>query len=556
MTNKIYTYNNKIYVTFKFDVDIVTKVRSIDGRHWNAKDKVWEFPIENLEEVVTTLEPYNFLISNDLRATISKQKDEETRISKIKSNPDAPYTGNLPLHDYQRKGAMFLKSLPYSLLGDVPGLGKTIQVLAATENDPHILIFTMNSLKYNMASEIEKWFPGSSVLVITGNKKLRSEQWELHAKNNKYVVANYELLFYDIDLIKKHPWHTIICDEATKISNPENKTSRNLKLLKSEKRIALTGTPVSNSPIDVYGIFDFMIPKYLGTFYQFKEKYCILDPRFHNVIGYKNIDELSNKVERFMLRRRKEEVFKELPPKIVEDVIFSLSGKELELYDAIKKQIIDEIHKLSDMNTNNLNIIPVKMLRLKQCTDHVRLITDSMLGESSKFQALESLLEPIVASGGKVIIFTQFAEMLHIMDQQLKKKYKVFTIYGEVKPIDRLLKTKEFNDYDGPAIMCMTEAGAYGLNMKSASYIIHYDLPWSVAKVEQREGRADRSADKRIGGELPVTIYNLIAKDTIDEYVAKVLLRKNKVAVDINQDNVRLLDQGLTQDDIDEILRL
>ena len=547
--------DNKIVLQFDFDPQVVISVRKIDGRIWNAAKKRWEIPMENVKEVLDILTPIGFEAAPEIHHLLKKQNQFLEEIDQIKKNPDIKYEGSLPLHDFQKIGYSFLKSMPHALLGDVPGLGKTIQMIAATEHDPHILIFTMNSLKYNIAAEVKKWIPEAKVLVIAGDKQARAEQWLSYAKTNKYVVANYELLIHDFEHIKKFKWSTVVCDESTRISNPESKTSQNLTKLGSVKRIAMTGTPISNSPIDIFGIFNFLVPGYLGTFYQFKEKYCITDDRFNNVIGYKNMEELSTKVNRFMLRRKKQEVFKELPATLHQDVIFPLSPSERKLYDSVKQQLIKEIKELSLLDTKNLNIIPVKMLRLKQCTNHPALVNALEVTETSKLDALKALLEPIIASGEKAIIFTQFAECLHILNRELEK-HKTFCIYGEVKPIKRMIITKEFNDFDGPAIMMMTEAGAYGLNLGSASYIINYDSPWSIEKLTQREGRADRSADVKSRKVKPLTVYNLIAKNSIDEYVIKVLDRKNKVSVDILKDVERMADSGLSMADIEEILNL
>jgi SNF2 family DNA or RNA helicase len=543
-------FNDKIILTFRFDPAIVATIRKIDGRIWNAKDKRWELPKENVVEVLATLVPLGFTASLDVINLKEREEKELAAIHEIKTATDAKYEGALPLYDFQRKGAMFLKQMPHALLGDVPGLGKTLQTIAATEQDKHVLLFTMNTLKFTTADEVKKWLPNERVLVIDGDKKHRAEQWTLHAPKNRVVVANYELLVHDFDLIKQHEWHTIVCDEATRISNPDAITTRNLKLLRSHKRIALTGTPISNSPDDIYSIIDWLVPKYLGTFYQFRDKYCIVDDRFNRVTGYKNMDELSKKVDRFMLRRTKEEVFTDFPPKTIENVVFHLSVAERKLYTSIKEQVLEEIRELSELDTRTLGIIPVKMLRLKQCTDHPRLVGIKDEKECSKLDTLKALLKPVIDSGEKAIIFTQFAEMLHILKDELKE-YRPITIFGDVDSVDRMVRVKEFNDDPKPRIIIMTEAGAYGLNMQSASYVVHYDAPWSIAKLMQREDRAHR-----IGQNKPVTVYNLIAKDTIDEYILKVLSRKNKVSVDILKDAERLGEQGLSKEDIDEILRL
>jgi SNF2 family DNA or RNA helicase len=369
------------------------------------------------------------------------------------------------------------------------------------------------------------------------------------------VIANYELLIHDFDILSEHEHDVIICDEATRISNPEAQTTVNLKKLHSRKREALTGTPISNKPDDIWSIIDWLVPRYLGSYYQFRNKYCEMSEdwargqSFNKISGYKNLDKLSAKVDRFMLRRTKEEVFDDFPPKTIENVMFNLSQTENDLYVSIKEQLYKEIGDLSSLDSRTLSIIPVKMLRLKQCTGHTKLV-GATEPESSKLATLKDIIRPILASGEKVIVFTQFAEMLHILAEELRG-YLPFTIYGDVDTADRMKRVKDFNDYAGGQIIIMTEAGAYGLNMQSASYVIHYDAPWSIAKLQQREDRAHR-----IGNNKPVTVYNMIARGTIDEYILKVLARKNKVAANILQDAERLGDHGLSTEDIKDILRL
>lgn len=566
LTNYISLRGDKLVVSFRFDPEIVATVKGIDGRLWNKDMKQWEIPKENVGEVLKALEPLGFVANLDVKRL--KQQEEEflSSIDTIRAT-EAVYEGPLPLFDFQRKGASFLKAMPAALLADVPGLGKSIQTLAATEHEEQVLIFVPASLKYNWEEEIKKWLKDSRVLVIDGNKKERTEQWLMATdgfyQNSvkvrpKFVIANYELLLHDLDLIKAHEWPVGVCDEATRISNPDAQTTKNLKSLKIKKKIALTGTPISNRPTDIFSIIDWLVPRYLGSFGQFRNKYCQMEDdwgtqgSFKRIIGYKNMDQLRDKVGRFMIRRLKEEVFTDFPPKMVEDVVFQLSPTERKLYQSVKEEIYAEIHNLSELDTRTLNIIPVKMLRLKQCTGHTRLIDDKKEGgESSKLATMKEMLGPIIASGEKAIIFTQFSSMLHILYEELKE-FRPLVVYGETLTKERMVAVTEFNHDPKGRIIIMTEAGAYGLNMQTASYVFHYDFPWSIAKLQQREDRAHRHGVGKKG----VTVYNMIAKDTIDEYVMKTLHKKQVVSVDILADVEKFENSGLSEADVRAILRL
>ena len=540
---------DKLIIKLKFDLASVGAIRSIDGRKWNPIRKRWEVPAENIEDVFKKLQPLGFVFDSGSFNLRRKLNEKYEKLQSIKDNP-GEYKGHLPLFDFQKKGAAFLQNSDGALLADVPGLGKTIQVIAANEGEDRVLVFCPATLKYNWKTEILKWQPNAKVVVIDGNKKERALKWSIaQGPRISWVIANYELLIHDFDLIKDFNWPVIVCDEATRISNPQAKSVKALKELTAEKKIALTGTPVSNSPGDIFSIIDWIAPRYLGSYYQFRAKYCVLDEVWGRVVGFKNLHDLSEKIDRFILRRTKEEVFKDFPRKVTEDVPFELSEDERKLYDSIKEEILYEIRALSALDTRTLSLVPVKMLRLKQCTDHPRLI-DGKTNEASKLSTLKDLLRPILASNEKAIIFTQFAEMLQILQQELAD-YRPVVIYGAVDNMARMERVKEFNDDPNGRVLLMTEAGAYGLNIQSASYVIHYDSPWSVAKLDQREGRAHR-----IGQNKSVTVYNLIAKNTIDEYVMKILHHKQKMSAKLLDDAERMEKAGLSVEDINNILRL
>lgn len=536
--------DDKLIVTFRYDPEVVEAIRNITGRKYNPTRQHWEIPVENALEALDALVPHGFTPTLDAKRAAEAQRREIGIAEDIKAT-SSEYDGNLPLFPFQKTGAKFLRSFPGILLADVPGLGKTIQTIAALEDGAgEFLIFCPASLKYAWAEEIKKWKEADIVQVVDGNKIERQEQWRREAR---WKIANYELLLHDWQDIPKE-WDAIVADEATRISNPSAKTTKLLKLLYAKKRIALTGTPVSNSPEDIYSIIDWISPRYLGSYYQFLKKYTVREERFHRIIGYQNLKDLAEKVSRFMLRRTKEEVFKEFPPKTFENITFELSDKERKLYEDVRLRIAEEVKKL-DIDHATLALIPVKMLRLKQVADHPSLISKEV-EVSSKLDTLKEILKPVIASGEKAIVFTQFAEMAKILYGELNS-YQPRLIHGEVSAENRQKAVEEFINDEECRVIIMTEAGAYGLNLQAASYVVHYDMPWSISKLMQREDRAHR-----IGQTKPVTVYNLIAKNTIDEYVAKVLHKKQKISVNILGDDERLEDIGMSPEDVKTILRI
>jgi len=549
-----------LVVKLKYHPDAVRAVKSVTGATYNPVKKLWTVPLPHVEEALETLSRAGSTADPEVIAAAKKQKEKRLELQAIKNgakkdgaevfsadNIARGDISDLPLFNFQKIGCDFLWSATAALLADEPGLGKTIQTIAALSGPSFSrnLVLCPATLKYNWQEEIKKWRPNELAAVVSGSPKKRQEFWK---KPAKWIIANYELLIKDIDIIRRIPWTAIVCDEATRISNPRAKSVKALKWILCPKKIALTGTPISNSPIDLWSIADWLRPGFLGSYWQFLESYTIRD-RWNNIVGYKNLGVLAQKIEPLTLRRVKEEVLTDFPNKTREDVVFSLSAPELKVYESVKTRLLEEIRPLlSKIDTRSLALIPVKMLRLKQITGHLRLIGE---GErSSKLEVLKQLLEPILKSGEKALIFTQFAEMAKILYEELKN-FHPFLIYGEVEQAERQARVNAFSAFAGPAVMIMTEAGAYGLNLQAAPYVFHYDLPWSVAKLTQREDRAHR-----IGQTKPVTVYNLVARHTIDEYVSKVLHKKQKISSDILQDAERLEKSGLAADDVKAILGL
>lgn len=551
---KISKYKNSICISFEYNPMIVEIVKRFNNRRYDLNTKEWIVPMSQIKEVLETLIPLGFTTDIDARNEYDEKMKHKLKIKRItegnfkESEIEAIQKTKLPLLNFQKIGTGFLCVTKSALLGDEPGCGKSIQTLATMEieNAKKSLIICPGSLKLSWKDEISKWFQNKKIVIIQGDKKNRIKQWKETAD---IFVMNYELLLKDIDEIKKTNWDFVVADEATRISSPKSKQGKIIKTISATHKIALTGTPLNNAIQDIWNILDFCQKDCLGSYWQFTEKYCLKD-RFKSIVGYQNLNELKTRISEFMLRRTKKEVLTELPDKLYETVYVEFTTEEKKIYEAVKKEITTELKEFEInkvLNDKYLSNALVKMVRLRQTTGSLELISDTN-HFSSKLEILKELLKDILQTDSKAIIFTQFSEMADILIRELKD-YKPLLISGKVKNEDRNKNVKTFQENEENKIIIMTDAGAHGLNLQRSNYVIHYDLPWSISKMEQREGRAHRYGQKN-----NITVYKLIVHNSIDEYVLKVLLKKHKLSEDILGDKERLNKVKISKKDIKKML--
>ncbi len=542
-----------LIISFDYNPVIIEVVKQFDSRKYKSTTKEWIVPIVHVKRVLETLIPLGFSARQDVRDEYDKVIKHKQNIERILANnlketeTDAIEKTNLPLYNFQKIGTGFLCATSSSLLGDEPGLGKTIQSLATViiNDAKKTLIFCPSTLKLNWADEITKWLPDKKTVVITGSKKQREEDWK---KDVDFYLVNYELLLRDMPEILKFDWDYIIADEATRISNPKAKQSKLIKTIPAKHRIALTGTPLNNAIQDIWNILDFCQPDLLGSYWQFTSKYCEKD-RFGGIVSYKNLNELKEHIANNMIRRKKKEVLTELPDKLYETLYIEFDVEEKKIYEAVKNEIASELkeYEISKvLNDKYLSNILVKMVRLKQVTGSLELVSEHQF--SSKLDALKELLDDIIHNGSKAIVFTQFSVMADILVRELSK-YKPLLISGKVSNDDRKINVDKFQNEDENQILISTEAGGFGLNLQRANYIVHYDLPWSISKMEQREGRAHR-----IGQKNNLTVFRLIVQDSVDEYVLKVLHKKQMTSEDILGDKEKMRKVKISKSDIQRML--
>ena len=442
------------------------------------------------------------------------------------------------LYEYQKTGVAWLLEHGSGLLADEVGLGKTImtlKIMGITKPFP-ALILCPAILKWQWYEEIRKFLPNVKAVVIEGSAMERAKLWNTDAD---VKIANYELLLRDINYVANIHWELFVCDEATRIANPWTKTYKALYNIQSKHRIALTGTPISNRPNEIWGILNWCYPTCLGKYRAFLDRYCIYD-YFGGISRFKNLEELKQRIAPLMIRRLREDVLPELPEKIISNIPIVLSDKERALYTKIRKELLYEIEHSDISKLENPVTIQntlTKMLRLRQAANSLELLGENK--ESAKLQTLKELLPALLNGERKAIIFTFFSSMANILERELKE-WTPLKITGEVKQREDIVK--KFNEDSENRILVMTSAGQYGLNIQAASVVIHYDQEWSLAKMSQREGRAHR-----IGQKNTVLVYNLLAKGTVDEYISRVLRKKQQLSRDI-------LGDGIGAEEIKEIL--
>lgn len=514
-------------IEFKYDRVLVDAIRAIPGRAYDPKAKNWKIP-EASHGHVARLKEYGFIITPEVQSILSGLEESYRRRVALADMSDINFETSLPLRNYQRIGASFLNEIQSGLLAYDVGTGKTLIALAlASKCSGKILVVCPNTLKLSWLEEKEKWFADTegisnnlSAVVISGTAVERAAQWK---KSTQIYIANYECFLHDKEPFAME-WDLVVCDEATRLANPSTKTTKALLRLQSKRRIAMTGTPVSNRPDDIWSIINWTNSGALGTYWNFQNRYCVKN-HWNAIVGYRDLDRFAEEIRPYFIRRTKEQVLDELPNKVSIDVITTLSKDEQRIYNAIKEELIFELknHETNRIQLASLGNAITRLLRLKQITGSCALIGEADVA-STKIEALKQKISEISDAGEKAIVFTQFAELIPILTKELSE-YNPVIIRGEVSLEDRQKNIEIFRNDPTCKILLSTEAGGEGLNLQVANHICHFDMPWSIAKTTQRTGRAHRMGQTRT-----VFEYFFIAEKTVDEYVRKTLYKKQSMS--------------------------
>lgn len=530
------------FISFPYDSELISLMRAQSSRFWHASDKEWEIPANRLGKILNEISGHQIKIIGENIPDITK-KIEVPKGFSFKTNPFI----------HQIEGLEYGLKFDRFLLGDEQGLGKTKQVIdiavakKLSKGYKHCLIICgVNGLKWNWKSEIDTHSNESGYILGTkinskGKEVIGSGKDKLADLNNLpkdyFLITNVESL-RDKDILKKIKELTangkiemVAIDEIHKCKNPASQQGKAILQVLPETRIAMTGTPLMNTPLDV-----FIVMKWLGfekhSFFAFKQHYCVMGGYGgYEVIGYKNLGELQSNLQSLMLRRLKKEVL-DLPDKLRSIEYVEMNSKQAKIYDEVKQVIKEQIDKIK-INNNPL----AELIRLRQATGYTGILSSQIM-ESAKLDRLEEIIEELAENGEKAIIFSNWTAMTGPTFDRLKR-FNPAIITGETR--DRKEQQDKFmTDPKCKVIIGTIGAMGTGLTLTAASTVIFLDSPWNRANKEQAEDRAHR-----IGTTSTVNIITLVCKDTIDERIEELIYKKGAMAdalvdgmVDLNKSEV------------------
>ncbi len=474
------------------------------------------------------------------------------------------------LRPYQKQGVAWLNFLRGNnfggILADEMGLGKTLQTLAFLQlsskqnsegespsdaREPRALpslIICPTSLIFNWVMEVKKFTPQLKILALHG-----AERHSFFEKipQHDLIVTSYALIRRDAEKYRDLEFDTVVLDEAQHIKNRQTQNAQAVKAIRAQHRLVLTGTPLENSILDLWSIFDFLMPGYLGAAQDFRERYEIPITREKNLAAQAR---LARRLRPFILRRLKKEVARDLPEKLEQISFCELSETQRALYqqilEASRKEVLNAVGA-QGLQKSRMMVLTA-LLRLRQiCCDARLLKLDSgkkfMDENSGKLEMFSELLEEILDGGHRVLVFSQFVRMLTLLREKLEaEKIEFCYLDGATKNRGQVVERFQTNP-QVPVFLISLKAGGVGLNLTGADTVIHFDPWWNPAVEDQATDRAHRLGQTRV-----VTSYKLIARDTVEEKILLLQTRKREI-IKATLAGEEQLAESLTWEEIQEL---
>jgi SNF2 family DNA or RNA helicase len=441
------------------------------------------------------------------------------------------------------------------ILADEMGLGKTLQILTwinwrkkQGSTMPPVLVICPSSLVFNWMEEATRWTPGLRTLPLEGSHRAK------HFKeigSHDLVITSYALIRRDADQYRRHVFEAVILDEAQHIKNRATQNAQSVKSIKANHRLVLTGTPMENSVMDLWSIFDFLMPGYLGSARDFKDRY-------ETPITQQNtapvLDRLKRRVGPFLLRRTKTEVRPDLPERIEQVAYCDLSKEQRSIYQQVMESgraKLLEIAGQKQASGKARMMVLSSILRMRQICCDARLLDiekDKLKEPSSKLDLFTELLDEALDGGHRILVFSQFVKMLSILRETLEAR-EVDYCYLDGGTTQRGKVVQRFQNSQIPVFLISLKAGGTGLNLTGADTVVHFDPWWNPAIEAQATARAHR-----IGQTQTVTSYKLVARDTIEEKILALQQRKQtQLSAMLESGKIDGMD-GLSWDEIESLL--
>ena len=523
------------------------RVKSVGDYKWNSLEKKWIFPFRrDIVDIIRSEFPTLAIASDVLKAYSQDEKFQE-KVQSIKKLKDCQVNESflkLPLFTHQRVGVKFLTQFRKAACFDDMGLGKTLEALCFAVNKKEkirkCLILCPKSVKLSVwADQIEE-FTYEKYVVVDGPKKKREEQFQ-EFKNNDifFLIASYETFRVAYDRLKtlklinsnSSGINMMILDEATKIKNPQTQITKKVIKTQIDFALILTGTPMWNRVEDIYMLIQFIHPGLLGsTYWSFSDKYLRKGGfENHDVIGYKNLDDLQEKVNSISIRREKHEVV-QLPDMIREDRTLDMEDKEQrEAYRTMQEEMIVWVKTLDDQEIKvKAGELLTRNLRLSQITDG--FLTDYSLKitkwykGSSKLKEIKTIIKDY-AESHQIVIFTRWLPMVDILQKTWEKSpYNAVSLYGRLNDTKRAEAISSFQSGRSRIFVAQINTGGMGIDLSCATIQIYIDKAFiSPAVLNQAEDRSHRPGLKN-----SLEVISLICKNTIDEHWEKLMRRKQR----------------------------
>jgi SNF2 family DNA or RNA helicase len=496
--------------------------------HLRSFDRVIEaFRKADLEAVIYSDVLEHLDRENELAEGLDLERE---LVAKLGRGQD-PLSGVLKtkLLPYQERGAIFAACRGRVVLADDMGLGKTVQALAAAEmlrrrrGIERVLVVAPASVKYQWKTEIER-FTDLSAQVIDG---LLPRRRELYASPKFFNLSSYELVLKDVRYMHELAPDLIILDEAQRIRNWTTATARTIKQLKSRYAFVLTGTPLENKLEELFSVVEFIDGRRLGPAFRFLHEHRTEDEKGH-LIGYRGLDRIHDQLSPILLRRTRQEVLKDLPPRTDRILHVSLTPEQAEPYWEQHDILAALMRKWERQGW----LSEIDQKRVLCCLQNMRMLCnstflfDKQTNHSPKLAEFREIIRELaIEEERKVVVFSEYERMTHLAGEELKKLGIGFvSLHGGVPSRNRGALMEKFRHDAECRVFLSTDAGGVGLNLQAASAVINFEPPWNPARLEQRIGRVHR-----MGQAHPVHVVHLLTKNTIEERVWETLKVKKSL---------------------------